>query len=69
MTIHAAKGREWPCVFIDTEMLPFHRADVEDERRVMYVAVTRAKHLLYICGYSPPGGSISVFLEEILSRA
>lgn len=54
-TIHQAKGLEFPIVFIigaaDT-MFPLKRAieedNVEEERRLFYVAVTRAKNELYI---------------------
>lgn len=52
-TIHAAKGLEWPAVFLagcEDTMLPFRQADtpaaVAEERRLAYVAVTRAgEHL------------------------
>lgn len=54
-TIHAAKGREWDHVFIvgATEgILPDHRADskaaLDEERRLLYVAVTRTKRTLRI---------------------
>ena len=55
-TIHAAKGLEYPCVFVagcDEGILPalhgFHAdSDVEEERRLMYVAITRAKERLYL---------------------
>ena len=55
-TIHAAKGLEYPCVFVaglDEEILPIARSsdnldELEEERRLMYVAVTRAKERLYI---------------------
>src|SRR6266516_745525 len=52
-TIHAAKGLEWPVVFIPAAYngsIPHSRADdVDEERRLLYVAMTRAKALLYIC--------------------
>ncbi|KAF8962796.1 UvrD-helicase-domain-containing protein [Flammula alnicola] len=51
-TCHAAKGLEWPVVMIpsvDTDTFPFYRTeDVEEERRLLYVACTRAQSLLYI---------------------
>jgi DNA helicase-2/ATP-dependent DNA helicase PcrA len=54
-TIHQAKGLEFPIVFLisaSDEMLPLKRAieegDVEEERRLFYVAVTRAMNELYI---------------------
>lgn len=44
-TMHGAKGREWDTVFIagmEQELLP-GRSDVEEERRLAYVALTRAR--------------------------
>ncbi|KAG8900916.1 hypothetical protein FRC01_009998, partial [Tulasnella sp. 417] len=51
-TCHAAKGLEWPVVFIpSTEKgtFPFYRTDsVTEERRLLYVACTRAQAFLYL---------------------
>ncbi|KAI4119744.1 MAG: hypothetical protein LQ345_000418 [Seirophora villosa] len=51
-TIHAAKGLEWPVVFIPAAYegsIPHSRAeDTDEERRLLYVAMTRAQSLLYI---------------------
>lgn len=51
-TIHAAKGLEWPVVFIPAAYngsIPHMRSeDADEERRLLYVAMTRAKALLYI---------------------
>ncbi|EPS30403.1 hypothetical protein PDE_05354 [Penicillium oxalicum 114-2] len=51
-TIHAAKGLEWPVVFIPAVYngsIPHSRAEVVDEeRRLLYVAMTRAQVLLYL---------------------
>jgi DNA helicase-2/ATP-dependent DNA helicase PcrA len=51
-TIHAAKGLEWPVVFIPSAYdgsIPHSRAeDQDEERRLLYVAMTRAQSLLYI---------------------
>ena len=51
-TIHAAKGLEWPVVFIPSVYdgsIPHSRAeDYDEERRLLYVGMTRAKVLLYI---------------------
>jgi len=51
-TIHAAKGLEWPVVFIPATYqgsIPHSRAeDKDEERRLLYVAMTRAKALLYM---------------------
>jgi DNA helicase II / ATP-dependent DNA helicase PcrA len=56
MTIHAAKGLEFPCVFVvglEEELFPsamslYDREDLEEERRLFYVAITRAKIKLWI---------------------
>ncbi|CDO74962.1 hypothetical protein BN946_scf184945.g34 [Trametes cinnabarina] len=51
-TCHAAKGLEWPVVMIpavQSGVFPSTRAeDVDEERRLLYVACTRAKGLLYL---------------------
>ncbi|MCC6847914.1 MAG: ATP-dependent helicase [Deltaproteobacteria bacterium] len=55
-TIHSAKGLEWHTVFVlwaaDGRFPSMYTvsddADLEEERRLMYVAVTRAKDLLYL---------------------
>ncbi|KAJ3885161.1 P-loop containing nucleoside triphosphate hydrolase protein [Lentinula edodes] len=51
-TCHAAKGLEWPVVMVpavEQGTFPFYRTDdVEEERRLLYVACTRAQSLLYL---------------------
>ena len=51
-TIHAAKGLEWPVVFVPSVYqgsIPHSRAeDCDEERRLLYVAMTRAQALLYL---------------------
>jgi DNA helicase-2/ATP-dependent DNA helicase PcrA len=56
MTIHAAKGLEFPVVFVggvEETIFPSGlsintREELEEERRLFYVAVTRAKHKLWL---------------------
>jgi len=55
MTMHGSKGLEFPVVFIvdaNEGMTPYKRADspegIEEERRLFYVAMTRAKEQLHI---------------------
>ena len=83
MTLHAAKGLEYEAVFIsgmEDNLFPNYRAVMEDgrleeERRLAYVGITRAKRLLFLScarqrtvynqvNYNPP----SMFLKEIPER-
>jgi DNA helicase-2/ATP-dependent DNA helicase PcrA len=56
MTMHAAKGLEFPVVFLtgcENGTIPFARdgkivEDPDEERRLFYVAMTRAKEMLYL---------------------
>jgi superfamily I DNA/RNA helicase len=56
MTLHASKGLEFPVVFIagcEQGVIPFHRPgaeglDPDEERRLFFVALTRAKERLYL---------------------
>lgn len=81
MTIHAAKGLEFPVVFIagaEDGLIPHARSleegegNLEEERRLFYVAITRARSKLYIssCRSRKKGGTPaeclpSPFLKEI----
>lgn len=64
LTLHAAKGLEWPVVFVvgcADGVLPLHRAEETEERRLFFVGVTRAQAHLYL---SHPGRP-SPFLAEL----
>ncbi|MBI1192484.1 MAG: AAA family ATPase [Bacteroidetes bacterium] len=80
MTIHAAKGLEFKCVFsvgLEENLFPSMmamntREDLEEERRLFYVAVTRAEKFLYLtyAGTRYKYGQLnycepSRFLEEV----
>lgn len=79
-TVHQAKGLEWKAVFVlwmAQGMFPSMRAlnepgTMSEERRLFYVAVTRAKDYLWLCSpkFRFVGGSMqycerSLFLDEI----
>ena len=79
MTIHAAKGLEFPYVFVvgmEEQVFPSFlassRAELEEERRLFYVAVTRAEKQVTL-SYAETrfnngqrtGGEMSRFIEEI----
>ncbi|KAA8630171.1 hypothetical protein SMACR_03829 [Sordaria macrospora] len=77
-TIHAAKGLEWPIVFIPAVYngsIPHMRSeDGDEERRLLYVAMTRAQALLYLSYpvYNNPGSSdtrteLSSFVSSVAS--
>ena len=80
MTLHNAKGLEFPAVFMvgmEEGVFPHVRsmedlADLEEERRLCYVGMTRARELLYLChaGVRSLWGGLSAnpasrFLREI----
>ena len=80
-TIHSAKGLEWRAVFLISAVegrLPPSQAYADDEvleeeRRLVYVAVTRAKEFLYLCSpytvFDRRTGfrsvPLSIFLEQL----
>ncbi len=90
LTLHASKGLEFPVVFIsgcETGLLPFEPmgkepSDPEEERRLFYVAMTRAKERLILthtakrlrfgvpvpCAPSPYLAQIHAFLKETQRR-
>ena len=78
MTIHAAKGLEFDAVFLieaNEGRIPYKKAktekETEEERRLFYVAMTRAKDLLKICYVKTKNGkevSPSRFVEELLEE-
>jgi DNA helicase-2/ATP-dependent DNA helicase PcrA len=56
-TVHQAKGLEWGCVFLvwlcegafPSSQCLMREEDLEEERRLFYVACTRAKDYLFLC--------------------
>jgi DNA helicase-2/ATP-dependent DNA helicase PcrA len=79
-TMHGAKGLEAECVYctwLSSTFMPVHGRDPEEERRVLYVAMTRAKRnlvLTYPEGYDQlrhrrlGQEAMSPFLKEIIGR-
>lgn len=70
-TMHGSKGLEWNTVFIincNEGVVPSEMAiqedNIEEERRLFYVAMTRAKERLYLCNISERAQK-SRFLTEI----
>ncbi|MFO3664847.1 ATP-dependent helicase [Anaerococcus sp. ENR0831] len=82
MTMHAAKGLEFPIVFVvgmDEGLFPGKRSidegNVEEERRLFYVAITRAREKLYLTSSEvrrsygkPVYYKTSRFIDEIISN-
>jgi len=75
MSIHAAKGLEFPVVFIcgvNDGRIPLrsgrNRCDIDEERRLFYVAITRAQDELILMTYRNPSPFIADLSEEQLTR-
>ncbi len=85
MTMHAAKGLEFPVVFLpglEEGLFPssqsmFEPEKIEEERRLCYVAITRAKEQLYLLSarsrmlygqtnHNPPSQFLDAIPEEVL---
>ena len=79
MTFHSSKGLEFDIVYIidvNEGSVPYKKAkgadEIEEERRMFYVAMTRARHKLFICYCKENfGKSIgkSDFIVELSSKA
>lgn len=77
-TMHSAKGLEYRAVFVidaNEGITPHHKsvleADLEEERRLFYVAMTRAKDELHICAVKERYHKeleLSRFVEELLAK-
>jgi len=87
MTLHCAKGLEFPAVFLvgmEDGLFPHHRRgegaeDLEEERRLCYVGMTRAKEKLYLTNaerrrvfgserFNFPSRFIEEIPEELVTR-
>lgn len=77
-TLHSAKGLEYPIVHIidvNEELMPYKKAvldaDIQEERRMFYVGVTRARERLYIHSVKKYNGrdvDVSRFVEEMRGK-
>jgi DNA helicase-2/ATP-dependent DNA helicase PcrA len=74
MTIHKAKGLEFPVVFLVgmvENILPSKKGNLEEERRICFVAISRAMKLLYLSHsltYLGTAAKRSIFLDEIFGN-
>lgn len=71
MTFHAAKGLEFPVVFlcgINEGRLPVKEEDTEEERRLFYVGITRAKEELLLTYTGSPSPFLSDIPKETVNR-
>lgn len=74
MTIHLSKGLEFNTVFLvgcNEGILPHFRSyesfdDMEEERRLMYVAMTRARHKLFLTFSQTPSRFLSELPPELI---
>lgn len=74
LTIHKSKGLEYPVVFIigcNDNLLPHEKSnDIDDEKRLFYVAITRAEKELYLSSITSYNSKVyypSPFLDSIRS--
>jgi len=66
-TIHAAKGKEWPTVFVigvNQDVLPHIKGDLEEECRIYFVACSRAAKRLCVSANGVPSELIRHKLPE-----
>ena len=77
-TLHSSKGLEYPIVYlldVNEEIMPYKKAvldaDLQEERRMFYVGITRAKEALYVNSVKAYNGKevkISRFVEEMIEK-
>lgn len=73
-TVHKVKGEEYPVVFVVglvEGIMPSKRGNLEEERRICFVACSRAMNLLYLSHsltYMSVPAKKSLFLDEILGK-
>ena len=71
-TIHQAKGKEWDHVFVvgvNHEVLPHKRGQLAEERRIFYVAITRAAKSLTVSFFGTPSNFLKgVYTPEVQAQ-
>ena len=77
-TLHSSKGLEYPIVYlldVNEGIMPYKKAvldaDLQEERRMFYVGITRAKEALYVNSVKQYNGKemeISRFVEEMSEK-
>ena len=68
MTMHASKGLEFDTVIIagiSDMIIPDRNSDLEEERRLFYVALTRARRNLYLVFHLKENGELPRFAREL----
>jgi DNA helicase-2/ATP-dependent DNA helicase PcrA len=68
MTMHGSKGLEFDTVIIagiSDKIIPDRTSDIEEERRLFYVALTRAKKELHLLYYKNGPDELPRFIKEI----
>ena len=65
LTVHRSKGKEFDVVYLcgfNDDTIPHRKSeDVEEERRIAYVGISRARNELYISSY----GEVSRFMKYL----
>ena len=74
MTVHKAKGLEFPVVFVIglvEGLMPSKKGNLEEERRICFVAISRAMRMLFVSyplNYLGQPAKKSQFLDEMLGN-
>jgi len=74
MTVHKAKGLEFAVVFVIglvEGLMPSGKGNLEEERRICFVAISRAMRLLFVSyplNYLGQPAKKSQFLDEMLGK-
>jgi DNA helicase-2/ATP-dependent DNA helicase PcrA len=71
-TVHSSKGLEWDSVFVvsvNEGVMPHKRSsDPDEERRLMYVALSRARKYLWVSHYGKASFFVKMIPDEVRSE-